>query len=370
MSETNTFVPSSATLTIDGNIAFSGEEFQCGFGGAFSDGYSDGYFYSLNIAPLTSYSAKRNISLSAYGLDGVEGVTETCSFTTECSNCLDNITIEPVSGLGVFYTDDLDPNSSAQLLWDSSTTNIRIVNDFINDWQEVRTNNNTYVVLGTEGGTSVVKNCISSLCYGGDGYNTCFNGTIGAVIDGYGALLDGYCSSYDALSVYMDRLTNLYILNGDENQIEVFYGTGNDIVGRSTPDYTYGVDGYNIINHLHVVEYFSEAEEGSNSLFLSTNEGLVRIDTDESVPGTSEINMIETSYGVPTTLVTYEVLGGTENRAIMSTYDRGTYLLAVVTENIVTEEGGVTLIDLRVNAQSAYYSGTQSVENIEFNSGS
>ena len=370
LSETNTFVPSSATLVIDGNIAFSGETFQCGFGGGWADGYSDGYFYSLNISPLTSYSALRTIELSAYGLDAVEGATENCSFITECSNCLANITIEPIYGSGVYYTNDLDPNSTAELLWNSSTTNIRIVDDFINDWQELRTNNNTYVVLGTDGGTSVVKNCISSLCYGGDGYDTCFNGTVGTIIDGYGMLLDGYCSSYIASSVHMDRLTNLYILNSTANQVEVFYGIGNDIIGRSDPDYIYGVDGYNVINHLHVVEYFSEADDGSNSLFLSTNEGVIRIDADESSPGISESDMIISSYGVSGSMTTYDVLGGAEDRALMSTYDRETYLLAIVTENFITEEGGVSLVDLRVNALAAYYSGTQSVENIEFNSGS
>ena len=371
ISQTNTLNTNSIVVTIDGKVATVGETLQCGFkGGLYSDGYGGvNDQYDLSIGPLTSFSAERTIIVAAYALDGEGPALETCSFTTACSDCLRDTDIVGMSG-GVY---EIDSEGNIDLLWDSSTTPVKIISDDVNDAYMRRTNNNTYVAVATDDGVSLVKNCISSLCYGGgvvDGYEDCLN-TVGEVVDGYGNIIDGYyCNSFQADEVYIDELAKLYILNTTENRVEVFYAIDEDLVGRDNPDVVYSTATIPeliglTINTMHVAEYIS-SNAGSNVLFLGTEGGFIRIDMDESVPGVSESNRNVETYGIVASGEDYEIIGGTANNVVAITYDHETYLLAIATEDPVTFDGGVTIIDTRVNAQVNYTDGVIDVTDLSF----
>ena len=370
-SATDTLVVSSIVVTIDGQPALVGEDVQCGFEGALHvDGYGPPTGERiLTIGPITAFSAEHTVVMAAYALDAEGAALETCAFETECSDCLADTEIVGMAG-GVYEVDD---DGNITLLWDSSTTPLRIISDAVNDVYLQRTNNNTYVAVATDAGVSMVKNCISSLCYGGGavgGAEFCLS-TIGEMVDGYGNLIDGYCNSYQATEVYIDELTKLYILNATSNRIEVFYEIDDDLVGRNNPEAVYSAAtipelGGVIINTMHVAEYLSAEDTGSNVLFVGNDMGMLRIDLDESAPGASETNFIVTSYGVVGSSTDYEILGGTSNNVVAITYDHETQLLAVATENPITFVGGVTIIDTRVNAQVHYYSDITDVESLSF----
>lgn len=372
LSATDTLVVGSIVVTIDGKTALIGNQFQCGFEGVlYADGYGDGYGtdeYVLSIGPITSFSAERTIVVAAYALDGEGPALETCSFVTTCSDCLDGKELVGMAG-GVYEVDD---DGNLTLLWDSSTTPVKIIDDAVNDVYLQRTNNNTYVGVATDAGVSMIKNCISSLCYGGgvvDGYEDCLN-TVGEIVDGYGNVIDGYCNNFQATEVYIDELTKFYILNSTANRVEVFYAIDEDLVGRDSPEAIY--DATTVpeligltINTMFIAEYLS-SYAGSNVLFLGTDAGVIRIDLDESVPGVSETNRNVETYGITGSGDDYEIIGGTTNNIIRISYDHTSRLLAVATEDPITFDGGVTIIDTRVNAQVHYYDGITDVTDLSF----
>lgn len=366
-SPTDSLIVDSIIVTIDGKTALIGDSFQCGFKGTLYEDSDPGMF--LSILPVTSYSAEKTIIIAVYAVDGEGPDLEACSFKTICSDCLFESTLNATT-FGVTVT----KNDTTELLWNSTSTEVRIIDDAVNKIHLQRTNNNTYVAVGTDAGVSLIKNCISSLCYGGgdvelDGYEACLS-TIGHIIDGYGTELDGYCISYLAPYVYVDELTKLYILNSTQNRIEVFYNVENDLVGRVNPDYTYDVSNVSelaglTINNLLVIEYLS-TNLGSNTLFLATDNGVIRIDADESTPETSESNMVVTTYNIDSSGATYEILGGDESRVTQIGHNRANKLLAVATENIVTFDGGVTVLSLEANALMSFEDDMVDVTELSF----
>jgi hypothetical protein len=355
-SDQDSIDPSTIDIEIDSHTAYANSGFQCGFSGTTYTA-NDGYYlnYYFNIHPVTSYLGSHAVSVSAYADDGYESATETSEFTTECVNCLQGQTVTFVTGAGVYYTEDDDPDETLYLLFDSSTTNINILDDDVNAVYHARINENDYVAAATASGTSIIRNCLSSLCYGGgfDGY-ACVDGTFHESVDGYGNYTDGYCTSYNSIDVYIDELHKLYILNADENRIEVFYNIDGDLVGRSEPDYSYSASTVTAISgrtltDLNVIEYFSGVDDFSNTLMIGTNNGLIRIDTDESTPGVSEGSMLAYTYNIDGSGATYEVLAGTDTRIIATQYNRDSSTLAVATKDATSEDFTISIIDLDVN---------------------
>lgn len=159
----------------------------------------------------------------------------------------------------------------------------------------------------------------------------------------------------------------LYLANRTHSRIDVYYNILYDDVGRDTPDVFYAIsdgyaDGYALSGLLD--GYFTDMEvtvgtstvnNGSNSIFVGTSNGVYRIETDESVPGNTEINGSLVSYGTPGAGHEYGVLESTTNEVVAIDVNTETNHLYVATRSPdPDDENSVTYIDLATNQRSGF----------------
>lgn len=154
----------------------------------------------------------------------------------------------------------------------------------------------------------------------------------------------------------------IYLANRTRERIDVYYNILADDIGRYQPDVYYSVDGYALpgmfdgyFTDMVVTEGTSTINSGSNSIFIGTSNGVFRIETDESVPGNTEINGSLTSYGIPGGPHEYRVLEGTTNEIVAIDVNTKTNHIYVATRSPDThDQNAVSYIDLATNTRSSF----------------
>jgi len=170
-----------------------------------------------------------------------------------------------------------------------------------------------------------------------------------------------YCSGCDISSAHLDAGgTTLYIANNTRKSVDVFYNINLNSENNRDPDAYYSamtspeiLDGY--ISQIKVVNNSSIMDADSNTLYIATDVGLSRVDTDESVPGASEGGGIGFSYGIDGSGAIFEELGGQTNNVVAVDVNTQTLQLFVLT-NDAAGQGGLTIINIPSNKQFSYRS--------------
>lgn len=150
----------------------------------------------------------------------------------------------------------------------------------------------------------------------------------------------------------------IYLANKTRERVDVYYNILYDNVGRSTPDVYYGIDGYVLsglldgyFNDMVVTEGTSIVNSDSNSIFLGTPSGAFRIETDESDPGSTEINGRIISYGISNSNRDYSILSGTTNYVVaLDVNVRLNYLYVATRSEDYNDKNAVSYIDLSSNS--------------------
>lgn len=176
-----------------------------------------------------------------------------------------------------------------------------------------------------------------------------------------------YSVGDEIVKIHLSALNNgtLYLANRSRDRVDVYYNILADDVGRSIPDVYYAAanessDGYAVggildgyFTDMVVTEQTSSVVDDSSTIYLGTPSGVFKIDTDESVPGNTEINGILTSYGVVDSGYTHDVLGGTSNRVVALDVNIELNHLYVATRSESDEEvNALTYIDLVTNKRT------------------
>lgn len=151
----------------------------------------------------------------------------------------------------------------------------------------------------------------------------------------------------------------IYLANKSRDRIDVYYSILFDDVGRDTPDVFYAIpdgysDGYAIPGMLDgyftdmvITEKTSTVDSDSASIFIGTNVGAMRIETDESVPGNTEINGQLITYGIQTSGYDFDILEGTSNNiASLDVNTRLNRLYVATRGETSSDNNAVTYIDL------------------------
>ena len=157
----------------------------------------------------------------------------------------------------------------------------------------------------------------------------------------------------------------LYLANRTKRRVDVYYNLLADDFDRSTPDVYYDAvrdseDGYAVeglldgyFTDMVVIENMSPINSDSVSIFLGTPTGVFRLDTDEGVPGESEINGQVTSYGIPGSGYDYNVLGGNTNKVVaIDVNTRLNHLYVATRSDEAGSINALTYIDLTTNTRS------------------
>jgi hypothetical protein len=159
----------------------------------------------------------------------------------------------------------------------------------------------------------------------------------------------------------------IYLANRSRGRIDVYYNILTDDEGRTQPDVFYSIsdgydDGYALaglfdgyFTDMAVTKGTSTINEGSNSIFVGTSSGVFRIETDESVPGNTEINGSIVSYGNSESVCEYKVLESTTNEIVAIDVNTETNHLYVATRSPDPDDANsITYIDLATNARSGF----------------
>ena len=107
-------------------------------------------------------------------------------------------------------------------------------------------------------------------------------------------------------------------------------------------------DGY--FTDMVVTEGTSIVSSGSNSVFIGTPNGVYRIETDENVPGESEIGGQIISYGISNSGKDYPILAGTSTYvAALDVTTRLNYLYVATRSEDPNDENAISYIRLEDN---------------------
>lgn len=170
----------------------------------------------------------------------------------------------------------------------------------------------------------------------------------------------------------------IYLANRSRNRIDVYYNILADDEGRVQPDafysLSYGSDGYlaapdgyltdimvlagifdGYFTDMVVTKGTSTVSEGSNSIFIGTSSGVFRIETDESNPGSSEMNGSIVSYTNTEGSGEYKILESTTNEIVAIDVNTETNHLYVATRSPdPNDANSITYIDLATNERSGF----------------
>jgi len=172
----------------------------------------------------------------------------------------------------------------------------------------------------------------------------------------------------------------LYLSNRSRRRVDVYYNILADDVGRNVPDVYYasdttdgyGSDGYVVSGILDgyftdmvITEGTSSVSNTSSTIFLGTQSGVFKIDTDESSPGNTEVNGVLSSYGIPDGGFTYGVLDGNNNKVAAIDVNTRLNHLYVATSGVAAGDSNViTYIDLSTNTRSGVILEAQRLHNL------
>jgi len=168
-----------------------------------------------------------------------------------------------------------------------------------------------------------------------------------------------YSVGDEITKVYLSEKNDgtLYLANRTRSRVDVYYSILLDDVGRDTPDVFYDADGYALpgipdgyFTDMVVTEGTSTVKSGSASIFLGTPAGAVRIETDESTPGSTEINGQLVTYGILGTDRDFEILSGTTNEIISIDVNTRLNRLYIATRSGEGDTNAVTFVDLSDNS--------------------
>ena len=179
------------------------------------------------------------------------------------------------------------------------------------------------------------------------------------IVDGYAV---PYSSGYDITAVKATPDGILYLGNSTLGRVEVYYNVDSKTVFNPVPDAFYneltspGILGGNI-NQIEVTLNDSIMDEWSNTIYVATDNGLTRINADESIPGSSESGGVSFTYGIIGSGTTYEILGGSTNRVEAIDVNTNTLQIFVLTDDD-SHTGGVTVINIPSNTRFSFLSET------------
>jgi hypothetical protein len=152
----------------------------------------------------------------------------------------------------------------------------------------------------------------------------------------------------------------IYLANRTRQRVDVYYNILTDDSDRYIPDVYYdSVDGYAVpgildgyFTDMVVTENTSRVNASSSSIYLGTSSGVFKIDTDESVPGITEINGTTTSYGIIGSGYDYDILEGDTNNIIAIDINTRLNHLYIASRGItVDKQNTLTYIDLSTNTR-------------------
>lgn len=166
-----------------------------------------------------------------------------------------------------------------------------------------------------------------------------------------------YSSGTDVISAAIDSTGDTLYLATSSGTVEVYYNIRADGYGRSVPDFTYStvsspaILGAGELRKILVSTDTSLAESTSNTLYIASTDGVTRIETDESSPGSSETGGISVQYGVEGSGFDFNAIGGESNRVINMDINVEQLQLFVLTDDISEAdlEDGLSMINLASN---------------------
>ena len=254
--------------------------------------------------------------IDAYGVSSITANTDTIYFGRADGYGVSKLALADVSKDSTEKANALLNVASVPAILDDSVNDLFAADDLL--------------VVGTEAGATVVVGEIS--------------GT-------------HYSSGNNIVSVQLDDAgSTLYLANDTLGRVEVYYGVDTNTTDKTTPDAYYDVTTSPEIidaniNQIKVTSGTSIIDSGSNTIYVATDDGLSKIETDESSPGVSEDGGISFSYGIDGSGAIYEVLGGGVNKVIavdVNLEQRQVF--------VATELAGLTTINIDSNARFSFSS--------------
>lgn len=170
-----------------------------------------------------------------------------------------------------------------------------------------------------------------------------------------------YSSGSNIGSVQLDDGgSTLYLANNTLVRVEVYYNIHLDVVDRTVPDVYYSTATSpeilgGTINQIKITNNTSIIDSDSNTIYVATNNGLTRINTDESTPGSSEPGGISFTYGISGSGTTFEILGGNVNRVVAVDINTQQNQAFVATDD-PSHGGGLTTVNLPTNTRFSFAS--------------
>jgi hypothetical protein len=157
--------------------------------------------------------------------------------------------------------------------------------------------------------------------------------------------------------------TTLYTANNTLGRVDVYYDIHVDIIGRIEPDAYYDITEYTgdpntYINQIKVVDDSSMMDPYSNVIYVATDSGLVRIESDESSPGVSESGSVSFTYGIDGGDLLFNILGGQTNNVVAVDVNMDLLQIFVLTSE-QSKSGGMTIINIPSNTRFSFRSYEQ-----------
>ena len=168
-----------------------------------------------------------------------------------------------------------------------------------------------------------------------------------------------YSMGQDITSIHLDDTGDiLYLANSTMGRVEVYYGITTNTFDRAIPDAYYGVNTSpeitnSIINQIKITNNTSIIDSDSNTIYVATDNGLTKIETDESIPGNSESEGVSFSYGIEGSGAIFEILGGEVNRVVAVDINLQIQQIFVATSDLF-QDGGLTTINRIGNNQFSF----------------
>jgi len=182
-----------------------------------------------------------------------------------------------------------------------------------------------------------------------------------------------YSSTDEIGHVYISARNNgtLYMANRTKRRIDVYYNILAHDVARNIPDVYYSsTDGYAMpglqdgyFTDMVVTEETSTVEESSSSIFVATSSGVFKIDTDESVPGSSEGNGTIISYGILGSGRDHQVISGNVPWVVSIDVNTRLNFLYVATRGTdENDQNTLSYIDLETNTRNGAIPETRLID--------
>lgn len=292
--------------------------------------YEDNTYWYVGTAGGIDVVSKTELENKGFVLDGYgfNAITTDDNYIYFGGN--DGYNEDAYGVLGLSF-DNLNGNCTANVHSIFNTPEIQ--SNEINDLSRSTNANKNIIAMATLGGASVA-------------------------VDGY---IIQYSSGYNITAIQLDNGGNtLYVGNNSLGRVEVYYDICSNTINNIDPDAYYSTTTSpeltnSNINQIKIINNGSIMDSLSNVIYIATDNGLTRIDTDESHPGISENNGFSLTYGTQNSGMVYEILGGQVNRVIAVDVNLQQMQLFVLTDDS-SHNGGLTTINMPSNTQFSFSS--------------